>query len=398
MFRGVSLLVAGSIATDHLMSFPGRFADSLVVDQLDKLSVSFLVEDLEVRRGGCAANICFGLGNLGLRPVLVGAVGEDFAEYRAWLERHNVDCDSVHVSETRHTARFVCTNDSAHAQIAQLLRRRDERVPRDRAQADRRPRRRARLRHHRPRRPAGDAPPHRGVPPARLPRSWPTRRQQLAFGDGDLIRPLIDGAEILFSNEYEASLITQKTGWSREEVLARVGTWVVTLGPAGVRIDREGEESVVVAAVPEIEKVEPTGVGDAFRAGFLAALELGPRPRARGPARLPARGLRRGAGRHAGVRDLPRAAFLARCAATYGDEAVADFEPHLADRPGRDLASAEASYDVARRAVVGGVLADVVLRLHPAPGRYVDRARRGRGRPPRAARRPRRRRGAGRAR
>ena len=100
------------------MSFPGKFADSLVVDQLDKLSVSFLVEDLEVRRGGCAANICFGLGNLGLRPVLVGAVGEDFAEYRAWLERHNVDCDSVHVSETRHTARFVCTNDSAHAQIA----------------------------------------------------------------------------------------------------------------------------------------------------------------------------------------------------------------------------------------------------------------------------------------
>ena len=100
------------------MSFPGRFSDSLVVDQLDKLSVSFLVEDLEVRRGGCAANICFGLGNLGLRPVLVGAVGEDFADYRAWLERHNVDCDSVHVSETRHTARFVCTNDSAHAQIA----------------------------------------------------------------------------------------------------------------------------------------------------------------------------------------------------------------------------------------------------------------------------------------
>src|SRR5215217_9470904 len=105
VFRVVSLLVAGSIATDHLMSFPGRFADSLVVDQLDKLSVSFLVDDLEVRRGGCAANICFGLGNLGLSPVLVGAVGEDFVEYRAWLERHNVDCDSIHVSGTRHTAR-----------------------------------------------------------------------------------------------------------------------------------------------------------------------------------------------------------------------------------------------------------------------------------------------------
>src|SRR5690606_6916509 len=114
----MSLLIAGSVATDHLMSFGGRFSDSLVADQLDKLSVSFLVDDLEIRRGGCAANISFGLGSLGLRPVLVGAVGQDFVDYRAWLERHNVDCDSVHVSETRHTARFVCTNDSTMAQIA----------------------------------------------------------------------------------------------------------------------------------------------------------------------------------------------------------------------------------------------------------------------------------------
>src|SRR3954468_20139237 len=114
----VSLLVTGSIATDELMSFPGRFADSLVVDQLDKIALSFLVDDLEVRRGGCAANICFGLGNLGLRPVLVGAVGEDFVDYRSWLVRHNVDCTSVRVSETKHTARFVHTSDSTRAQIA----------------------------------------------------------------------------------------------------------------------------------------------------------------------------------------------------------------------------------------------------------------------------------------
>ena len=141
---GVSLLIAGSIATDHLMSFPGKFADSLVVDQLDKLSVSFLVDDLDVRRGGCAANICFGLGNLGLRPVLVGAVGEDFADYRSWLERHGVDCDSVHVSETRHTARFVCTTDPADAQIASFYPGAMSEARRDRAGADRRPGRRRR--------------------------------------------------------------------------------------------------------------------------------------------------------------------------------------------------------------------------------------------------------------
>src|SRR6188472_837094 len=108
----MSLLIAGSIATDHLMSFGGKFADSLVVEQLDKLSVSFLVDDLDIRRGGCAGNIAFGLSRLGLRPVLVGAAGQDFADYRSWLERHGVDCDSVHISEDLHTARFVCTTDA----------------------------------------------------------------------------------------------------------------------------------------------------------------------------------------------------------------------------------------------------------------------------------------------
>ena len=88
----MSLLIAGSIATDHLMTFQGKFADSLVVEQLDKISLSFLADELEIRRGGVAANIAFGMANLGQRPILVGSVGEDFADYRSWLERHGVDC------------------------------------------------------------------------------------------------------------------------------------------------------------------------------------------------------------------------------------------------------------------------------------------------------------------
>ena len=108
----VNIVVAGSIATDHLMVFPGKFSDQLVEGQLDQISLSFLVDELEIRRGGVAANIAFGLGCLGLRPVLVGAVGTDFQEYREWLEAHQVDTESVHVSETRHTARFLCTTDS----------------------------------------------------------------------------------------------------------------------------------------------------------------------------------------------------------------------------------------------------------------------------------------------
>src|SRR3989440_8297557 len=114
----MKIAVTGSIATDHLMHFPGRFAEQLLPDQLHKVSLSFLVDDLVVRRGGVAANIAFGMAQLGLRPVLVGAVGADFADYRSWLERHGVDCDSVHVSDVAHTARFVCSTDDDMCQIA----------------------------------------------------------------------------------------------------------------------------------------------------------------------------------------------------------------------------------------------------------------------------------------
>src|SRR4051812_18452191 len=114
----MKIAVTGSIATDHLMHFPGRFAGQLLADQLDKVSLSFLVDELVVRRGGVAANIAFGMGSLGLRPILVGAVGADFADYRSWLERHGVECGSVYVSELAHTARFVCTTDEDMCQIA----------------------------------------------------------------------------------------------------------------------------------------------------------------------------------------------------------------------------------------------------------------------------------------
>ena len=114
----MKIAVTGSVATDHLMHFPGRFADQFLADQLDKVSLSFLVDDLVVRRGGIATNIAYGMGQLGLSPVLVGAVGTDFTDYRSWLERHGVDCGSVHISAVGHPARFVCTTDDDLNQIA----------------------------------------------------------------------------------------------------------------------------------------------------------------------------------------------------------------------------------------------------------------------------------------
>ena len=323
----MSLLVTGSIATDELMSFPGRFADSLVVDQLDKIALSFLVDDLEIRRGGCAANICFGLGNLGLRPVLVGAVGEDFANYRSWLERHNVDCESIHVSRTRHTARFVCTNDSTMAQIASFYAgamseaREIELAP----IVDR----------------VGGATyvligPN--DPEGMLRHTQECRKrgyafiadpsQQLAFGDGEMIRELIDGAAILFSNEYESALIEKKTCWSADEVLSKVGIQVVTLGAQGVRVERQGEAPILVPAIAEAQTVEPTGVGDAFRAGFLAALEwdLSLERAAQLGCLLAVHVVER-----VGTQEyvLYQKAFVERFAAAYGDEAAAEIATHV---------------------------------------------------------------------
>jgi adenosine kinase len=267
----MSLLIAGSIATDHLMGYGGKFADSLVVDQLDKLSVSFLVDDLEIRRGGVAANICFGLGTLGVRPVLVGAAGDDFTDYRSWLERHGVDCSHVRISDTRHTARFVCTTDPTGAQIASFY---------PGAMSE------ARLIELAPIAAHVGAPEFVLIgaddPDGMLRHTEECRQrgyqfiadpsQQLAFSGGELIRQLIDGAALLFSNEYESAMIEQKTGWSPDEVLSRVGIQVTTLGKDGVRILRRGEAPIELPAARGVTAVEPTGVGDAFRAGFLAAL------------------------------------------------------------------------------------------------------------------------------
>jgi adenosine kinase len=264
----MKIAVTGSIATDHLMMFPGTFAELLVEDQLENLSLSFLVDRLDIRRGGVAANIAFGLGSMGLSPVLIGAVGDDFDEYRSWLDRHGVDTKSVHVSAERHTSRFLCTTDASHNQIASFyagamseardieLRPVADRVggvdlvvvaPDDPA---------AMLRHTEECR-------ERGYPFAADP------SQQLATMAGPEVRTLVDGARYLFTNEYETSLLLRVTGWTADDVLDRVGQWVMTRGADGVRRESRGLDPVSVPAVPVTEKADPTGVGDAFRSGFL---------------------------------------------------------------------------------------------------------------------------------
>lgn len=323
----MQIAVTGSIATDHLATFPGRFVDSLLGERLDKVSLSFLVDDLVIRRGGIAANICYGMGELGQRPLLVGAVGADFADYRVWLEEHGVDTGGVKVSTERHTARFLATTDADQNQISSfyagaMAEAREialaplvERVgaldlvvisPNDPE---------AMLRHT-------DECRSMGVPFAA------DISQQLARMEGPEIRRLVEGARYLFTNDYEKTLVENKTGWSDAEVLSRVGTRVTTLGADGVAVERAGEEPVRVKAAPERQKADPTGVGDAFRAGYLCGLawELGPERCAQVGGLLATYVLESiGPQEYA----IDAADFLSRLEEAYGATVAADVRPHL---------------------------------------------------------------------
>ena len=320
------VLVAGSIATDHLMSFPGRFAEQLLADQLHQVSLSFLVDDLVVRRGGVAANIAFGMGQLGGTPVLVGAVGDDFGEYQAWLERHGVDCSHVHVSPIHHTARFVCTTDADMCQIASFY--------------------------------AGAMSEARNIelapaveqsgaelvmisaddPEAMVRHSVECRErgyrfaadpsQQIARMGGDELMQLIDGAELLFTNSYEKSLLESKTGLSEAQLLDHVHVRVTTLGRDGVEILGRDVERVHVPVAKEHRKVDPTGVGDAMRAGFLSARGWGLSwQRAAEVGSLLATLVIETVGTQEYA--VSKDDFADRLAESYGDECAAEVLPHL---------------------------------------------------------------------
>ena len=266
--------VAGSVGLDHLMTFSGKFTDSLVAGSLQKVSLSFLVDSLDVRRGGCAANIAFGMGVLGLNPILIAAVGKDWADYDAWLSRHGVDTSHALVSTTLHTAHFVVTTDQELNQIASFF-------PGAMSEA-----RNIEL-----------TPIMEKVgrldmmvispddPEAMLRHSEVCRQQAIAFAadpsqqmarmTGEEIKLLIDGASYLFLNEYELALAMQKTGWTDREILERVKYRVVTLGSMGAKVESAAGEFVHVTCPQEKSKTDPTGVGDSFRSGFIAGLAWG---------------------------------------------------------------------------------------------------------------------------
>jgi adenosine kinase len=309
------------------MTFPGKFTDQLIADKLDKVSLSFLVDELSIRRGGVAANIAFGLGVLGLRPLLIGGVGADFAEYRGWLEDHGVSTSGVRESLSRHTARFVCTTDADGNQIGSfyagaMSEDREIKVgPLAAAQGidlvligagD----------------PAAMVAHTAECREAGIPFAADPSQQLARMLGGDQVRGLVDGADYLFGNEYEEALIERKSGWGTDEMLNRVKVRITTLGPGGARIEQAGRPSVTVPAVPDAQPVDPTGSGDAFRSGFLAAVGWGlSLERATQLGNMIAVHVLETVGPQ--EYDLKPGPLADRFAAAYGDAAAAEVAVHL---------------------------------------------------------------------
>jgi adenosine kinase len=323
----VRIAVTGSIATDHLMTFPGRFADQLMPDMLDKVALSFLVDGLEIRRGGVAANIAFGLGCLGHRPLLVGSVGPDFADYDQWLTGHGVDTSAVRKSTLRQTARFTNTTDLHGAHIGSFYTgAMAEDTEIDLSQV------------------AGIdlVLVGSGDPAAMLSFTTQCRELGIPFAndtswqvarmEGEDVRALIDGAQYLFANEYEAALTEQKTGWSAAEITGRVQVRITTLGKDGALVHRAGQETIKIPAAP-VDPKETTGAGDAFRAGFLAAIasDLGLERAAQLGNMIAAYALETVGPQEY---ELTPEALIARFGAAYGDQAAADLTAMLAAHPG----------------------------------------------------------------
>ncbi len=263
------VLVSGSLAFDQIMDFPGKFQDHILPEKLHMINLSFLVEDLRLRRGGCAANIAYTLALLGERPRIVAAAGNDFDGYREYLEDLGIDVSGIRTFDDLQTACCFITTDRADNQITGFhpgamgrageisMKAANERpaeyaivAPDDPA---------AMLRHAREAKEAG------------LPLLFDPSFQVIAL-EGDRLKQAADGAEAVFVNDYEYEVFRDKTGLSERELMDLARIWVVTLGEKGSRLLVRGEGRIDVPAAKVRQVVDPTGAGDAFRAGFLAGM------------------------------------------------------------------------------------------------------------------------------
>lgn len=267
----MDILITGSVAYDYLMTFPGQFKDHILPDQLESISLSFLVDSLNRRRGGIAANIAYNMALLGDTPRVLAAIGEDYVADREWLANQGVDTSTMRVIPDTFTASFFATTDNANAQIASFF-------PGAMSHAVE-----LSLKDLK-----GDQPDMVVISPndpsamelyvseckeLKIPYLYDPS-QQVVRVDGGTLRDGIEGANSIFANAYEFSLIKKKTSMSASNIRGVVDFMVVTHGDKGAAI-YHGEDEYHIPAVPTDKIIDPTGGGDAFRGAFLCGYSRG---------------------------------------------------------------------------------------------------------------------------
>ena len=265
----MKIVVTGSIAFDYLMSFPGRFTEHFLPEHMQRVSLSFLVDTMDKRRGGCAPNIAYTLALLGERPFLMGTAGQDFGDYRAWLEAARIDTSLVKQVPDKFTASFFCSTDTENNQIASFY----TGAMAHAAELSFRTVKDAGLVIVSPNDPAAMVQYAEECRTLGIPYIFDPG-QQCARMSGDELRDGVTGARVVICNDYEFELLRQKTGLDEAEILKEAEALIVTRGENGCWIYTV-DDRIDVEAVPPHRIVDPTGVGDAFRGGLMKGIASG---------------------------------------------------------------------------------------------------------------------------
>ncbi len=262
----MSVLITGSIAYDYIMQFPGFFKDHILPGKIENISVSFLVDSMKKQRGGVATNIAYNLALLGERPRIMATVGQDFGDYRKWLEANNVDTSAIVEIPDDFTASFFVSTDGSQNQIAMFytgaMAHAHTLSFKQHARGDK-----VDLVVISPNDPRAMVQYVRECKELRLPYIYDPSQQIIRL-NGEELADGVRGSTMTIVNEYEFEMLKNKTGWSGEKVAAETQTLIVTLGERGSQICAEGE-SINIPIVPARRQADPTGVGDAYRAGII---------------------------------------------------------------------------------------------------------------------------------
>jgi adenosine kinase len=265
----MSIVVTGSIAYDYLMSFPGKFTEHLLPEHVQRVSLSFLVDSMDKRRGGCAPNIAYTLALLGERPRLMGTAGQDFGDYRRWLDAAGVDTSLVAEVPDKFTASFFCSTDVDNNQIASFY----TGAMANAAELSFRTAGDVRFTIISPNDPAAMTQYAEECRTLEIPFIFDPG-QQCARMSGEALLDGLRGAAVLILNDYELELLKQKTGLDEEALIAHTGILVVTRGEHGSSLMTASDRIDVDAVTPRAI-VDPTGVGDAYRGGLMKGMVAG---------------------------------------------------------------------------------------------------------------------------